>query len=143
MGINFKVLGGLLMLMAITVSFPSTAVAETETEMETYNYQTPNEVFERAFFKNDPNFYDNKTLRRELDFILGAGLGNNSFTENEIARDGKLVNILYRDILQQQVGNDPYIRTRDLPNPYGSSLMMSPRVNTEKLKVGTEFRFDN
>ena len=143
MGINFKVLSGLLMLMAITVSFTSTAVAETETETETYNYQTPNEVFERAFFKNDPNFYGNKTLRRELDFILGAGLGKNSFIENEIARDGKLVNILYRDILQQQVGNDPYIRTRDLPNPYSSLLMMSPRVNTEKLKVGTEFRFDN
>ena len=113
MGINFKAVGGLLMLMAITVSFPSTAVAETEI----YNYQTPNEVFERAFFKNDPNFYGNNTLRRELDFILGVGLLNNSFTENEIARDGELVNIVYRDVLQQQVGNDPYIRTRDLPNP--------------------------
>jgi len=141
MGVNFKAVGGLLMLIASTISFPSTAVGETGTQ--TYNYQTPNEVFKRAFFKNDPNFYDNNTLKRDLDFILGVGLLKNSFPENEIARDGELVNIVYRDMLQQQVGNDPYIRTRDLPNPYGSSLMMSPRVNAEQLKVGTEFRFEN
>ncbi|MDJ0618327.1 MAG: hypothetical protein QNJ63_16535 [Calothrix sp. MO_192.B10] len=141
MSLNFPAIGGLFILMAATVGFPSVAVADTETE--TYNYQTPNEVFERAFFKNDPNFYRNNTFKRELDWMFGVGLLKNSFPENEIARDAELVNIVYRDVLQQQVGNDPYIRTRDLPNPYGSSVMMSPRMNSEKLQVGTEFRFDN
>ncbi|MDJ0799426.1 MAG: hypothetical protein QNJ51_21855 [Calothrix sp. MO_167.B12] len=141
MSLNFPAIGGLFIFMAATVGFPSVALADRE--KKTYNYQTPNEVFERAFFKNDPNFYDNNSFKRELDWMFGVGLFQNSFPENEIARDAELVNIVYRDVLQQQVGNDPYIRTRDLPNPYSSSVMMSPRVNSEKLQVGTEFRFDN
>ena len=139
MGLNLRFMGGFCILMAASIGLPSVALAETET----YNYQTPNEIFERAFFKNNPNFYRNNSLGRDLDWILGPGISKNSFPENEMARDGKLVNIVYRDIMQQQVGNDPYIRTRDLPNPYNSSVIMSPRMNTEQLKVGTEFRFED
>ena len=138
MSLNLRAMGGFCILMAASIGFPSVALAETET----YNYQTPNEIFERAFFKNNPDFYRNNSLGRDLDWILGPGISKNSFPENEMARDGKLVNIVYRDIMQQQVGNDPYIRTRDLPNPYNSSVIMSPRMNAEQLKVGTEFRFE-
>ena len=81
--------------------------------------------------------------KRQLDSFLGSGSGfSNSFPENEIARDAELVNTLYRDVLTQQSSNDPYLRTPDLPNPYDSSLLMSPRLNGNKLKVGTEFRFE-
>jgi hypothetical protein len=137
MGLNFKAVGGLCILMAASLGLPSVAVAETEA----YNYQTPTEIFERAFFQNDPNFYRNNSLKRELDWMFGPGILKNSFVENEIARDAELVNIVYRDVMQQQVGNDPYIRTRDLPSPYTTSVMMSPRMNTEQMKVGTEFSF--
>ncbi|HYW19172.1 MAG TPA: hypothetical protein VE956_07600 [Nodularia sp. (in: cyanobacteria)] len=139
MGINFKTFGGLLALVVSGVAFPSVVVAQTETP----NYETTNDAFERAFFRHDRNFYENSSPKRQLDSFLGSGsVLRNSFPENEIARDAELVNTLYRDVLQQQVGNDPYLRTPDLPNPYDTSLLMSPRLNTQKLRVGTEFRFE-
>ncbi|WP_193193744.1 hypothetical protein [Nostoc sp. MG11] len=138
MGIKLKTLSGLLVL-TVGIAFPSVVSAQTETP----NYETTNDVFERAFFRHDRNFYDNGSFRRQLDSFLGPGSGfRNSFPENEIARDAELVNTVYHDVLTQQVGNDPYIRTPDLPNPYDTSLLMSPRLNTNKLKVGTEFRFE-
>ncbi len=138
MGVNIKIFSGLLVFIA-TASFSSRVVAQKETS----SYETPNEVFERAFFKNDPNFYGNQTPKRQIDWIFGPGsLFRNSFPEHEIARDAELVNTLYHDILNQQVSNDPYIRTPDLPNPYNTSLLMSPRLNANQLKVGTEYRFE-
>lgn len=139
MGIKLKTLGGLLVLLATSIAFPSVASAQTETPKT----ETTNDVFERAYFRHDRNFYENGSLKRQLDSFLGSGYGfGGSFPENEIARDAQLLNTLYHDVLTQQVGNDPYIRTPDLPNPYDTSLMMSPRLNSNKLKVGTEFKFE-
>ncbi|MDZ8227200.1 MULTISPECIES: hypothetical protein [unclassified Nostoc] len=140
MGIKFKTFGGLLVLLAAGIAFPSIASAQTETPKT----ETTNDVFERAYFRHDRNFYENSnSLKRQLDSFLGSGSSfGGSFPENEIARDAQLLNTLYHDVLTQQVGNDPYIRTPDLPNPYDTSLMMSPRFNSNKLKVGTEFRFE-
>ncbi|MBW4646699.1 MAG: hypothetical protein KME23_27555 [Goleter apudmare HA4340-LM2] len=132
MGIKSKTWGGLLVLLTASVAFPSVVAAQTEAP----NYETANDAFERAFFRHDRNFYENTSYNRQINSLLGP------FPENEIARDAELVNTLYRDVLTQQVGNDPYIRTPDLPNPYGSSLLMSPRLNANQLKVGTEFRFE-
>ncbi len=138
MGFKFKTLGGLLVLIAAAFA-PSVAFAQENVP----NYETASDTMERAFFKNDPNFYRNNSFERNLDLILGTGsLFRNSFPENEIARDAELVNNVYRDIMTQQATNDPYIRTPDLPNPYNSSLMMSPRLNQGKLRTGTEFRFE-
>lgn len=139
MDIKLKPFAGLLILLAAGIAFPSVASAQTATP----NYETTNDVFERAYFSHDRNFYENGSLKRQLDSFLGSGSSfGGSFPENEIAHDAELVNTLYHDVLTQQVGNDPYIRTPDLPNPYDTSLMMSPRLNSSKLKVGTEFRFE-
>ncbi|MEH2289405.1 hypothetical protein [Nostoc sp.] len=138
MRIKFKTFGGLLVLLTAGIAFPSIASAQTATS----NTETTNDVFERAYFRHDRNFYENGSLKRQLDSFFGSGTGfGGSFPENEIARDAELVNTLYHDALTQQVGNDPYIRTPDLPNPYNTSLMMSPRYSN-KLQIGTEFRFE-
>ncbi|WGV28103.1 hypothetical protein [Halotia branconii] len=140
MGIKVKTLGGLLVLLATGFGVSEIASAETKAP----NYETTNDVFERAFFRHDRNFYENGTIKRQIDSFLGSGSGfRNSFPENEIARDAELINTLYQDVLTQQVGNDPYLRTPDLPNPYDTSLLMSPRLNANQLKVGTEFSFEN
>ncbi|MBD2524986.1 hypothetical protein [Nostoc sp. FACHB-133] len=139
MRIKFKTFGGLLLLLAAGIAFPSVAFAQTATPRT----ETTSDVFERAFFSHDRNFYENGSLKRQVDSLLGSGSSfGGSFPENEIARDAELVNTLYHDVLTQQVGNDPYLRTPDLPNPYDTSLIMSPRLNSDKLKVGTEFRFE-
>jgi hypothetical protein len=46
MGIKFKALGGLLVLVAASITVPAFA-----DDKGTTNYETPNEVFDRAFFK--------------------------------------------------------------------------------------------
>lgn len=139
MPLNLKLISGLLVLAA-TIGTSSIAAAETEAS----NYQTPNEVFEKAFYENYPNFYNNGGLFREIDWIFGTGsLFKNSFPENEIERDAELLNVLYQDMLEQQTTSDPYIRTPDLPSPYNTSLLASPRLRANQLQVGTEFRFDS
>ncbi|NWF60242.1 MAG: hypothetical protein HXY43_13505 [Fischerella sp.] len=141
MTFKFKALGGLLVIFATAIAFP--AVAKEEMQTPNYEYETANEVFERAYFKNDPNFFGNTTTKSNINFLVGPGsLSRSSFPEKQIARDAELVNLVYRDTLYQQVSNDPYLRTPDLPNPYNTSLLMSPGLNASKLKVGTEFRFE-
>ncbi|AFY56309.1 hypothetical protein Riv7116_3866 [Rivularia sp. PCC 7116] len=139
MPFNLKAVSGLLILAA-TIGTPGIAAAQTETS----SYQTANEVIEKAFYENYPDFYRNDGLFREIDWLLGPGsLFKNSYPENEIERDAKLVNIVYQDVLKQQTTSDPYIRTPDLPSPYNTSLLASPRLRANQLKVGTEFRFDS
>jgi len=134
MKIRFGNFSSILVVLATSTLLPSTAFADP---------QAPNDVFENAFFSHDPNFYDNGSLKRQIDSIVGPGSKfGTTFTDNEIAKDGALIHALYRDMLVQQSMNDPYIRTPDLPNPYDSSLLMSPRYNANKLQVGTEYRFE-
>jgi magnesium-transporting ATPase (P-type) len=46
-------------------------------------------------------------------------------TENQIAQDTEILTILTDDLIRQQ-GNQEPLRTRDLANPYGSSLQQDP-----------------
>ncbi|AUT02353.1 hypothetical protein CLI64_19245 [Nostoc sp. CENA543] len=138
MGIKFKSISGLLVILATGMVMPAIAHAE-----EVPNYESTNDAFERAYFRHDRNFYENNTPKRQLDSLLGIGSSpRDSFADNEITSDAELINTLYRDVLTQQAMNDPYLRTPDLPNPYNTSILMSPRLNANKFKTGTEFRFD-
>jgi hypothetical protein len=140
MSIKFPALSGLMVLLATSLTFPSVAKAETETT----NYETTSNTFERAYFRHDRNFYENGSFKRQVDALIGpGGKFGTTFADNEIAKDAELVNTLYHDALAQQSTNDPYLRTPDLPNPYDSSLLMTPRYNGNKLRVGTEYRFEN
>lgn len=70
MRIKFQTLGGLLVLLAAGIAFPSVASAQTETPKT----ETTSDVFERAYFRHDRNFYENSSLKRQLDSFLGSGL---------------------------------------------------------------------
>jgi hypothetical protein len=139
MSINLRGLSGLLVILA-TTTFPVVAFAQTESE----SYGSINNTVERAFFRHDRNFYENGSLKRQIDSWFGPGAKfGTTFPDNEIAKDAELVNTVYHDVLVQQSQNDPYLRTPDLPNPYNSSLLSSPMYNANQLKVGTEYRFDS
>ncbi|MBA3922695.1 MAG: hypothetical protein H0X31_13750 [Nostocaceae cyanobacterium] len=146
MSFSLKFLGVVVLAAiapALTCQFAFPAMAKADAVDQASAYQGTSDAFERAFYRNDTNFFQNRSPKRQLDAILGTGsLRHNSFTENEIKRDAELVEIVYRDGLRQQVSNDPYIRTPDLPNPYSSSLLNSPRLNINKLSVGTEFQLE-
>jgi hypothetical protein len=135
MGVRFKRLLGTLALVA---SF--TAIADVASAQEVRgDVQTIPEAFERAFFRNDRTFYENRSLFRQANYILGQGsLIQNGFPENEIARDARLVNRVYTEALAVQGESDPLLRTADLPTPYTTSLQFLP-VETSQATPSTPF----
>lgn len=144
MTLKFKTLIGVFLLTAVAPSFHSAAIAQPGLGRRLRGSEPINTTFERAFFKNDPEFFRNRSPQRQIDAIFGVGsLLRNSFTENEIRRDAELVDIFYRDLLNQQVSSDPIIRTPDLPNPYGSSILLSPNFNVNNPVQETEVIFES
>jgi hypothetical protein len=144
MGLKFKNLISVLVIVSATTSFLSAAMAQSSlvTRLRGGN-ETLAETFNRAFFENDPEFFRNRSLKRQVDFILGVGsLTRNSFIESQILRDARLVDILYQDALEQQVSSDPIIRTSDLPNPYATSILLFPGVNVNNQVEERELRFE-
>ncbi|PPS39118.1 hypothetical protein [Chroococcidiopsis sp. TS-821] len=117
----YKCLTSLIILTAI----PTAAIAQPS-PIEPIRSETIPEAFYRAFFTNAPDFYRDRSLLRQLNSLFGiSSFTRNSYPENEYIRDARLVNILYQDILQQQVGNTT-LRTPDLQNPYNTSVFSEP-----------------
>lgn len=85
------------------------------------------ELFNRAFFNESGDFYQNRSIPNQIKFMIGPGLFEGArFPDLELERDAKLINVLYQDALEQQVSSDPVIRTPDLVNPFNTSLRLLP-----------------
>lgn len=85
------------------------------------------EAFNRAYYRNSGNFFDNRGILQGFRLIFGVP----SYVENAISEDGRSVNRLYREVLEQQVSSDPVLRSPDLPNPYTGSILTTPLVISE------------
>ncbi len=127
MGIRFNGLTG-AMVVFTTLCIGSTVTAQTAPVQQYSQYETLADRFEQVFYTNDKEYSENRSFLRQLDFLIGIGGLNNSYVENEITADTKAVNILYKDALLKQGSSDPVVRTRDLPNPYDTSILQYPRV---------------
>jgi hypothetical protein len=129
MGVRFT---GVLSLMAIAsplVFIGSAKVANAQpatTQPSAEEVRTIPQAFEDVYFSSDRDFYRNRQFPRSLTWFVGP------FPENEIARDGKAINQIYNNILTQQAGDGPTIRTPDAENPYQSSLLTAPIVPAEE-----------
>ncbi|ERN41636.1 hypothetical protein KR51_00018640 [Rubidibacter lacunae KORDI 51-2] len=88
--------------------------------------QNLSDTFGRAITDRSRDGFSSLSYSGQLDNIFGiSGLigGRGLYPENAIEFDARTVHILYLDGMQQQNSQDPIIRTRDLPNPYDSSLV--------------------
>ncbi len=124
MSIKFTKLGSILLITAISSFFAVQAQAE---EMEQPLSMTEQplstlEVFEKAFFKHTENAFDNDSIINQLNTIFGFNL----FPETQISLDGELVHMLYVDAMKKQAEGAAPIKTRDLSNPYSTSLQENP-----------------
>lgn len=127
MGIQFSSLMGGMVAIAASMGLGSAAIANPDP----FNPAVPvgprpiglEQEFERVFFGNDREFFNNRSIPRQLDFIFGI---RNSFVENEINRDARNIHELYVEALEQQLSSDPVIRTPDLPSPFNRSLLQIP-----------------
>jgi hypothetical protein len=106
--------------------------------------ETIPEAFNRAFFQESGDFYRNRKIDRQINYIIGAGVPwGAGFPDLELERDAERIFRLYQEALELQVSSDPVIRTPDLANPFNSSLRLisgPPRFGNRL--EGGEFIFD-
>lgn len=85
------------------------------------------QAFNQAYYNRRGNYFDNRQIWQSFSLIFGI----RDFPEQAISRDGRTINRLYKEVLEQQVSSDPVLRTPDLPNPYTGSILTTPLVITE------------
>ncbi len=88
-----------------------------------------NDTVYDVFYEHDLEFYPNRSLAEQIDFLFGIGFGGTGYVENEIWADGANMTRYYQDIFEQQANSDDLIRTADAVNPYQSSLLLIPRLD--------------
>lgn len=137
MRISFGI-SGLLIVVAVATGFQTGVLAKPATSIDPKADATLADQFKQAFFSSDPDFFQNRSFKRQLDWMFGS----NGFTDNEILRDSARINRLYESALNQQVSSDPVVRTRDLPNPYKSSILTSPAINVNQGRRENEVLFE-
>lgn len=94
------------------------------------------DAFERAFLEHSRDFFSNRSITSQIDALFF------SFPENNIAHDGELLDVLYQDVMFQQLTNDAFMRTPDLPNPYNTSVDTMNRTGESSPIRGSEFFLD-
>lgn len=120
-------LGLSLSAVNTTVAYADSSETQSQGQVLLFNtpiqYETIPELFGKAFNYESGNFFQNDSMEAQLELIFGIAdpFSASSFPENEISRDAELVDIFYQDYMQQLTGNTP-IRTRDLENPYTTSV---------------------
>lgn len=125
-----------LTLSAATSLFAATAKAQTGVDCTTNNTidcvnpfplsgYTLDEAMNRAYYSHDKPVYQNQLLPRQLFFIFGPSwnLLEGNYPEVEITKDARTVHNLYVEALRIQNNSGPVLRTRNLPNPYNTSVL--------------------
>ncbi|OLP18001.1 hypothetical protein BST81_13245 [Leptolyngbya sp. 'hensonii'] len=126
-----SLLGSLLLTVSVlAVTSSANAQQLDRTGSRQVRFETVPDAVDRIMTGKSRNYFENRTLERQTDFLFGFGtLVDGTFAENELATDGKLFEILYRDLMNQQVSTTPIIRTPDLNNPFNSSLLTGTNIN--------------
>ena len=106
-------LSQILLLTTVASLVSLSAHAETE-KLE--------QKFEDAYFTNGKNAFIQSNAFSQLNTILGF----TGFPEQHIARDAIAVDNLYEESMARQSSMDTRIMTRDLKNPYDTSLRENP-----------------
>ncbi len=76
--------------------------------------------FENTFFSNTGDYYKNRSLGGQLQWLFGP------FPENSMNRDSKAIHKLYLQTQYRQMNSGPIVRTLDLPTPFPYSLRTQP-----------------
>ncbi|MBR8829339.1 MAG: hypothetical protein DSM107014_15810 [Gomphosphaeria aponina SAG 52.96 = DSM 107014] len=117
----------LIVVLVVSAVLSAEAQAAPEPINSPTRRESIPEVFDRAFFYESGTGFDAITIGSQLNFLFGWGsFPEGSFPENTITRDGERVHQLYLEQLFKQTGNSPNLRTRDLENPFDSSIRLNP-----------------
>ena len=117
MSIKFTKLTKILTIATIASLFSLEAKADTKSPDRSLS-----EAFEAAYFKNGENAFVQSGFLGQINTIIGIP----KFPEQDIAADAKQVHLLYEAALERQSSTGEPLITRDLENPYDSSLRTNP-----------------
>jgi hypothetical protein len=95
------------------------------------------EFVERGYFTYSESSFKEWDIPAQLNTIFGwRSFPEGSFAENEVIRDAEILHIIVQDALNNQAQNDVTIRTRDLENPFSTSLGENPNYlgNTQPVE---------
>lgn len=113
MSIKFTKLSRILILATVASLF----ALEAQAEMEPLPEQ-----FENAYFKKGKNAFRQSSILGQLNTIIGIS----GYPEQNIEADAEAVDEVYRAGLEQQSESGMKMMTRDLENPYDTSLIENP-----------------
>ncbi|MDJ0593484.1 MAG: serine/threonine protein kinase [Pleurocapsa sp. MO_226.B13] len=106
-------LSNILLIASVFSLFSLSAKAEM---------QPLDEKFEAAYFANGKNAFAQSNIFGQINTIFGF----TGFPEQHISGDGKKVDNLYEETMNNQASMGMPIVTRDLTNPYDTSLRENP-----------------
>ena len=86
------------------------------------------EQFENAYFSNGKNAFVQSNILSQIDTILGF----TGFPEQHINRDAQAVDKMYQQGMARQSSVGDRIVTKDLANPYDTSIGENPRYSAIK-----------
>lgn len=134
MSLSRLVLGGVISLVLSSLGSPSVANPNSSSNQanDQINASTPvtysnvQALFPKVLNYESGDFFENRSIESQLEWLFGVTPSGDEyrfpdFPESELTRDAHRLSILYQDYLQYQTGTEP-IRTRDLENPYSTSL---------------------
>ncbi len=85
------------------------------------------ELMNQAFWENSGDFFEQASALGQLNFIFGWGdFPEGSYAENSVARDSLLMYVIVSDYFKQLQRREPTIRTKDLTNPFDTSVQQNP-----------------
>lgn len=113
MSIKFTKLSKVLVIATIA----SLLSLEAKAEMEPLT-----EKFDNAYFKKGKNAFRQSSILGQINTIIGIP----GFPEQDIAADAEAVDEVYQAGLEQQSATGARMITRDLENPYDTSLIENP-----------------
>jgi len=119
MSIKFTKLSVVLVIATIASLFSIEAKAEK---------QSLDQTFEDAYFKKGKDSFQQSTITGQFNFLFGF----TGFPEQHISSDGKAVHEIYEDAMKAQSAEGMRVITRDLPNPYDTSIRENPDYSAIK-----------
>jgi hypothetical protein len=113
--IKLKTIGCVALAVATVGCFTTQAHAQQSPE-------TVADAVTRALFNKSGDIYRNTGIDRQAVLLFGL-----SYPDSEAITDSQSVHAIYKDAIRQR-GSEP-VNTRDLPNPFNSSLLTNPPKN--------------
>ena len=119
MSIKFTKLSSILL---ITIAMSTAAPAVKAEKAETEHSILVTEVFEDAYFENSPNTFKESSILGQLNTIFGF----RGFPDNHLVADGEALDDAFQKFGAKQYRVGSPVKTKDLTNPYSTSLQENP-----------------